>query len=168
MLCCLLSYVERRGALLVMPSQSVLLLIRQSVTQGNCSISVFNHSFSKVKWWENIVTIETEIKWWNYVRKLYKVRKEFCHFLWIMKPHEDHPKNGNTWYSASVQQYSDSVCSFQHLTGWTSLKIASEVFPGKKPVYIELFFTLYWTALPAWLVLLPFQYLYTWNYFSNR
>ena len=49
------------GFLLVMPSQSVLLLVRQSVFQSNLSLSVSYHSFSKVKWWTNFVTIETEI-----------------------------------------------------------------------------------------------------------
>ena len=47
--------------LLVLPLQSVLLLVRQIVTQGNSSISVSYHSFSKVILWENLVTIETEI-----------------------------------------------------------------------------------------------------------
>ena len=37
------------GFLLGMPSQSVLLLVRQSVTQDNCSISVSYPSSSKVK-----------------------------------------------------------------------------------------------------------------------
>ena len=40
-------------ALLVMPSQSALLFVRQSVFQSNLSISFFYNSFSKVKmWWE--------------------------------------------------------------------------------------------------------------------
>ena len=49
------------GFLLVLPLQSVLLLVRQTVTQGNSSISVSYHSFSKVILWTNLVTIETEI-----------------------------------------------------------------------------------------------------------
>ena len=51
----------KEGTLLVMPSQSVLVLVRQSVFQSNLSISVSYHSCSKVKWWTNFVIIETEI-----------------------------------------------------------------------------------------------------------
>ena len=61
MLCCLVGYMERRRALSVMPSQSLLVLVRQSVIQSVLSISVSYHSCSKVKWWTNFVFIETEI-----------------------------------------------------------------------------------------------------------
>ena len=48
------------GFLLAIPSQQVLLLVRQSVTKDNCSISVSYPSSSKVKVWKNSVTLETE------------------------------------------------------------------------------------------------------------
>ena len=51
----------KNGALLVMPSQSVLLLVRQSVFQSNLSISVSYNSFSKVKKWREFFFKETEI-----------------------------------------------------------------------------------------------------------
>ena len=49
------------GFLLVMPSQSVLLLVGQSATQDKCSISVSHPRSSNVKLWENSVILETEI-----------------------------------------------------------------------------------------------------------
>ena len=52
------------------PSQSVLPMVRQSVFQGNLSISVSYHSFSKAEWCTNFVTIETEITLFN--RKPYR------------------------------------------------------------------------------------------------
>ena len=49
------------GFLLVMTSQSVHLLFRQSVTLDNCSILVSYPSSSKVKCWKNAMTLETQI-----------------------------------------------------------------------------------------------------------
>ena len=89
MLSCLVSYVERGGLtyrdrfnssennlllrfLLAMPSQTVLLLVRQLITQDNCSISVSYRSSSNVTWLNNLLTLENEIKLlkgWNLVRK---------------------------------------------------------------------------------------------------
>ena len=78
-ICCLWLHVVlsgglygRRGALLVMPSQSLLVLVRQSVLQSNLYISVSYHSCSKVKWWreKKKFFIETEITLFQ--------RKELC------------------------------------------------------------------------------------------
>ena len=50
------------GFLLAMPSQTVLLLVRQPITQNNCSISVSYRSSSNVTRWKNLLTLENKMK----------------------------------------------------------------------------------------------------------
>ena len=56
------------GFLLVRPSQFVLYLVKQSVTQDNGSISFSYPSSSKVKHWKNSVTKEIEMKLFKSVK----------------------------------------------------------------------------------------------------
>ena len=50
------------GFLLVRLSQNVLLLVRQPITQNNCSISVSYRSSSNVTWLKNLLTLENKMK----------------------------------------------------------------------------------------------------------
>ena len=50
------------GFLLVRLSQTVLLLVRQPITQNNCSISVSYRSSSNVTRWKNLLTLENKMK----------------------------------------------------------------------------------------------------------
>ena len=50
------------GFLLVRLSQTVLLLVRQPITQNNCSISVSYRSSSNVTWLKNLLTLENKMK----------------------------------------------------------------------------------------------------------
>ena len=50
------------GFLLVRPSQTFLLLVRQPTTQDNCSISVSYRSSSNVTWLKNLLTSENKMK----------------------------------------------------------------------------------------------------------
>ena len=50
------------GFLLVSLSQTVLLLVRQPITQNNCSISVSYRSSSNVTRWKNLLTLENKIR----------------------------------------------------------------------------------------------------------
>ena len=50
------------GFLLVRLSQTVLLLVRQPITQNNCSISVSYRSSSNVTWLKNLLTVENKMK----------------------------------------------------------------------------------------------------------
>ncbi len=79
MLCCPVGYVERRGLTsrdrldssenylllgfqLVRLFQTVLLLVRQQITQNICSISVSYRSSSNVTWLKNLLTLENKMK----------------------------------------------------------------------------------------------------------
>ena len=76
------------GFLLVRLSQTVLLLVRQPITQNYCSISVSYRSSSNVKWWKNTVTFETEIPLFKRVelgQETVQSRNEVLPFLWIME-----------------------------------------------------------------------------------
>ena len=50
------------GFLLVRLSQTVLLLVRQPITQNNCSISVSYRSSSNVTRLKNLLTLENKMK----------------------------------------------------------------------------------------------------------
>ena len=50
------------GFLLVRLSQTVLLLVRQPITQNNCSISVSYRSSRNVTWLKNLLTLENKMK----------------------------------------------------------------------------------------------------------
>ena len=106
------------GFLLVLLLQAVLLLVRQTVTPGNISISVFYHSFSKVitlrekKMW----TIETHITLFKRVELCQEtIQSEIMVLPFFVEYKTPRKQNNvsklrNTRYLASEQQYSDSVC----------------------------------------------------------
>ena len=50
------------GFLLVRPVQTFLLLVRQPITQDNCSISVSYRSSSNVTCLKNLLTLENKMK----------------------------------------------------------------------------------------------------------
>ena len=50
------------GFLLVRLSQTVLLLVRQPITQNNCSISLSYRSSNYVTRWKNLLTLENKMK----------------------------------------------------------------------------------------------------------
>ena len=144
MLCFPLGYVERvggitscdrlnssenyllQGFLLARPEQSVLLLVRQSITQDNCSISVSYPSYSDVAWLKNLLTQEINRKLWKRVelgQETIKSKTEGLHFMSIMKFHEEHLWNVNkkpkTRCLNSERQHPESISCFQQLTGRT-------------------------------------------------
>ena len=74
---------------------NVLLLVSQSVTQGNFSISVSYHSFSKVEWWKKIGDYRNDITLFKRVvicKETIQSGNVVLLFFWITKPHGDHPK----------------------------------------------------------------------------
>ena len=98
------------GFLLVRLSQTVLLLVRQPITQNNCSISVSYRSSSNVTRWKNLLTLENKMKLLKRVelgQETIKSKNEHLPFL-IMKFHGDHHTNVNkltdTRYLNSEQQ----------------------------------------------------------------
>ena len=120
------------GFLLAMSSQTLLLLFIQSVTKDIFSSSVFYLSSSKVKWWKNSVTLETEIPLFKRVELCQETIQSRNEVFPFFLNYGDHPRNvnkpTNTIYSSSQQQYPYSVSCYQHLAGWTPLR---KFFPSK-------------------------------------
>ena len=105
------------GFLLAMQSHTVLLLVRQSVTQDNCSISVSYPSSSKLKWWKNLSPLETEISLLKRVELGQETIQSRNKVLLFILNYGDHPKLTNTRSSMSQQQYPHKVSCSQHLAG---------------------------------------------------
>ena len=72
------------GFLLVRPVQTFLLLVRQPITQDNCSISVSYRSSSNVTCLKNLLTLENKMKLFRSVelgQETIKSRNEFFPFF---------------------------------------------------------------------------------------
>ena len=62
--------------------KSVFLLVRHSETQGNFSKSVSYHTFSKVKWWTNLVTTETKKSLFQRVELCQETIQSFFQYMY--------------------------------------------------------------------------------------
>ena len=134
------------GFLLVIPSQSVHLLFRQSVTLDNCSILVSYPSSSKVKCWKNAMTLETQIPLVKRVELGQETIQSKNFFLAIFSELWRPAKKRKSTNKHQIFNLTAAVFRFsQLLSASRRINTSLEVIPGKKPMFNRAFFlTLYW------------------------